>query len=318
MLDVYISPEVINLNDLNSPYDDYNIDQYQYYNNHLLVFSSNRNSQGEDFDLVTGGLSVEVDLEHGSYAITVNSVDFDNDEYGRIKELADFTNSPCDVLGPQLLTGVYRNDNYDYFSWTSLFYADNCDNQFDIKWIAMEQSKPMKSVSVNQLNTSADDLYPTIVGDSLIYFCSNRNGSFDIFSYGFNDKLYSDRMEQLAESLTKDTLNTVVYQSALSSDGDDKCPHYVSTYENTYMIFASNRSGGFGGFDLYYSVWSNGVWQQPVNFGPEINSTSDEYRPVIVPVEGLENNLMLFSSNRPGGKGGFDLYYTGVMLGPMF
>ena len=78
------------------------------------------------------------------------------------------------------------------------------------------------------------------------------------------------------------------------------------------MVFTSNRPGGMGGFDLYYSIFRNGNWSSPVNFGPRINTSSDEYRPVLGSNPDFTNQFMMFSSNRTGGKGGFDLYFTGV------
>jgi hypothetical protein len=78
------------------------------------------------------------------------------------------------------------------------------------------------------------------------------------------------------------------------------------------MVFASNREGGLGGYDLYYSVFTKGQWSAPVNFGPSINTASDEYRPVLGSDEEFTNVFMMFSSNRPGGHGGFDLYFTGI------
>jgi hypothetical protein len=78
------------------------------------------------------------------------------------------------------------------------------------------------------------------------------------------------------------------------------------------MIFTSNRPGGLGGYDLYYSIFKNGNWSSPVNLGPEINTSSDEYRPVLGYHPDFTNFFLMFSSNRPGGKGGFDLYFSGV------
>jgi hypothetical protein len=48
--------------------------------------------------------------------------------------------------------------------------------------------------------------------------------------------------------------------------------------------------------------------------GEDINTEYDEYRPVVVSTkeEGFLNDLMVYSSDRPGGKGGFDLYYVGI------
>ena len=54
------------------------------------------------------------------------------------------------------------------------------------------------------------------------------------------------------------------------------------------------------------------IWSDPINFGEKINTEYDEFRPIVRPQWDFSNDLMLFSSNRPGGKGGFDLYYVGI------
>ena len=95
---------------------------------------------------------------------------------------------------------------------------------------------------------------------------------------------------------------------SINSSSDDKCPMVY----NKFMVFTSDRPGGYGGFDLYYSVFRNGNWSSPVNFGPKINTSSDEYRPLIGYHSDFSNIYMIFSSDRPGGKGGFDLYFTGI------
>ena len=79
------------------------------------------------------------------------------------------------------------------------------------------------------------------------------------------------------------------------------------------LIFTSDRPGGYGGYDLYYSLLVDDTWSAPINFGPEINSEFDEYRPILIDEEvTYSQSMMIFSSNREGGKGGFDLYYVGV------
>ncbi len=71
---------------------------------------------------------------------------------------------------------------------------------------------------------------------------------------------------------------------------------------------------GHGGFDLWYSLYDGRNWLAPVNFGEEINTEYDEFRPVVVSTEDgfFMNDLLIFSSDRPGGMGGFDLYYAGI------
>lgn len=84
------------------------------------------------------------------------------------------------------------------------------------------------------------------------------------------------------------------------------------------MVFVSNRPGGMGGFDLWYATFNGTSWSEPKNFGSKINTPYDEYRPIVIKPQGsfdsfeFVNDLMIFSSNRPGGKGGFDLYYVGI------
>ncbi len=54
--------------------------------------------------------------------------------------------------------------------------------------------------------------------------------------------------------------------------------------------------------------------QTPINLGSNVNTEFDEFRPILIN-EGVDNekNMMIFSSNRDGGYGGFDLYYVGVI-----
>ena len=78
------------------------------------------------------------------------------------------------------------------------------------------------------------------------------------------------------------------------------------------MVFASDRPGGMGGYDLYYSVFQKGKWRSPVNFGPKVNTQYNEYRPILGSNSAFTNNFMIFSSDMPGGKGGYDLYFLGL------
>lgn len=79
------------------------------------------------------------------------------------------------------------------------------------------------------------------------------------------------------------------------------------------FCFSSNRNSNGANYDISYSFFENGNWSEPVNFGEDINSEYDEYRPIVrsKPWE-FDNDMMIFSSNRPGGKGGFDLYFVGI------
>ena len=45
-------------------------------------------------------------------------------------------------------------------------------------------------------------------------------------------------------------------------------------------------------------------WGTPKNLGRRYNTEHNEFRPA------LTFEIMVFSSDRPGGKGGFDLYHS--------
>ena len=95
---------------------------------------------------------------------------------------------------------------------------------------------------------------------------------------------------------------------SINSPVEDVCP-YIN---GILIVFTSKREGGYGGYDLYYTQLIEDEWSTPVNFGPEINTEFDEFRPIVFYAPKFENDLMVFSSNRPGGMGGFDLYYVGI------
>jgi hypothetical protein len=63
---------------------------------------------------------------------------------------------------------------------------------------------------------------------------------------------------------------------------------------------------GFGGFDLFYSPYSSALqkWEWPANLGPKINSPMDD-KDLFVSSDGT---IGMFSSNRYGGFGSFDIY----------
>ena len=111
------------------------------------------------------------------------------------------------------------------------------------------------------------------------------------------DEIHPDKKNYFKDSDIK--LNEI-----LSSDNNDKCPYIF----NDKKVFASDRDGGYGGYDLYYSAYRNGIWTLPKNLGDKINSAFDEYRPIITPFYEFDDTMLIFSSNRSGGKGGFDLF----------
>ncbi len=80
--------------------------------------------------------------------------------------------------------------------------------------------------------------------------------------------------------------------------------HPSLSSDGTKLYFTSNMPGGYGDTDLYVVTVNDGHYGSPVNLGPTINSKHKEYTPFV------DGTVLYFSSNRPGGKGGFDIYMT--------
>ncbi|MFQ5446089.1 MAG: carboxypeptidase regulatory-like domain-containing protein [Saprospiraceae bacterium] len=68
------------------------------------------------------------------------------------------------------------------------------------------------------------------------------------------------------------------------------------------LYFASNRPGGYGGYDLYVSYKTGGSWSVPENLGPAINSLGNEISPF------HDGASLYFSSDYHRGFGGFDIF----------
>lgn len=80
--------------------------------------------------------------------------------------------------------------------------------------------------------------------------------------------------------------------------------HPYITPDGQGLYFSSNRPGGWGGMDIYYSQrLPDGLWSAPKNAGPRINSSADELFPFI---DG--NGKLYFSSNGWGSLGGLDIF----------
>ena len=75
-------------------------------------------------------------------------------------------------------------------------------------------------------------------------------------------------------------------------------------YNDNLIFFVSNRPGGMGGRDIWYSKKNDSdEWENAKNL-KYINSNSDEISPY------FKDNIFYFSSNRLESFGGFDIYYT--------
>jgi len=174
----------------------------------------------------------------------------------------------------------------------------NC--QFAIE--ALKNPVPFSPESVGSgINTSDDEYWPSITADgqTLMFTRQARSGEPTQLSRVPQEDFYvsylSGNSWQKAVNAGS-PLNTSQNEGAqsLSSDG-------------SYMYFtACDRPGGLGSCDIFFSALINGKWSLPVNLGSPVNTSYWETQPSI----SADGKMLFFSSNRPGGIGGKDIWYS--------
>ncbi|MCX6333586.1 MAG: hypothetical protein NT092_04690 [Bacteroidia bacterium] len=286
----------IALSDLNSAYDDYNLNLYD---NIGILFSSNRASSGGQFDLVPAVISFIWDQTTGvlRFPSEISSDAF-------LNALATKANTSRNDFGPYSFFSTI--DGYEYLLLSSQNSAGDLDFFYLKNYPRISSDLPVITgpFPATLLNTTRDDAYISFdTNQDTAYYSSDISGNFDI--YLKQRPAETDISAWLGGSYSAGTPI-----DSLNSSSNDKCPF---AYKKI-MVFASNRPGGFGGFDLYYAINRHGKWSTAENLGPDINTAYDEYRPIIGNLRDYTNSLLMFSSNRPGGKGGFDLYFRGVTI----
>ena len=88
--------------------------------------------------------------------------------------------------------------------------------------------------------------------------------------------------------------------------------HASVTPDGKKLYFTSERKGGKGGFDIYYSeLDENGKWGKAVNLGDNINTKYDEDLPFI----GADNTRLYFCSQGHENIGGYDIFKSEIVDG---
>jgi hypothetical protein len=126
-----------------------------------------------------------------------------------------------------------------------------------------------------------------------LYIMSNRPGgmgSMDIWESHLVDGEWSE-LENLG--------------APINSPYTDHCLYFAG--ENWEVAYwTSTRPGGFGGNDIWMSERVDGVWQEAVNLGPDVNSAASEHHSL----PSADGASLFVSSDREGGLGGEDIYVT--------
>ncbi len=144
-------------------------------------------------------------------------------------------------------------------------------------------------LAINKTNVSIETPFLNRTGDKL-YFSSNMPGSiggYDIYVSNVNADGSLDTPKNLGHSI--------------NTTSDEKYPSL--SLNGKHLYFSSKGHQNLGGYDLFESRILTNSYKAPRNLGNTINSRYDEVAYFLA-----TKNKGYVSSNKPNGKGSFDIY----------
>lgn len=162
----------------------------------------------------------------------------------------------------------------------------------------MKKNQPASNYVFNPINlgdsvnSKYSEYYPSVtINDSIFIFTRNSGRREDFFQSMMRKRSYTK-----AELIDGD-INEEPYKGALNISQDGE-----------WLIFAADygKGRGFGNFDLYISYYTPTGWSEPQNLGGNINTEFWETAPSLSP----DKNALYFTSTKPGGYGGSDIYVS--------
>jgi hypothetical protein len=142
------------------------------------------------------------------------------------------------------------------------------------------------------------------VFDSILISNSNYLTSKANYMFHFTTEYNADNDLDINLARFKNNqIDSIFTSKIINTKYSDKDAYYCSVDSSIY--FASNRPGGYGGFDIYCTKWSakDSTWSKPMNLGFAVNTPYDEINPFI-----RDGKVLYFASNNDKSFGGFDLF----------
>jgi outer membrane protein OmpA-like peptidoglycan-associated protein/Tfp pilus assembly protein PilF len=218
------------------------------------------------------------------------------------------------------------------------------DSKFSIQ--AVQHPVTFKPVNMGpEINTAADEYLPVATADESMliftrkignnedfYKSMNNKGKWQAASY-LSDQINTAQYNEGAQSVSQDG-KYLFFTGCNRPDGMGRCDIYIAqkkgddwgkpfdlsapvntsgwesqpsiSADGRTLYFVSNRSGGYGGYDIWKSTLTDKGWGQPENLGPNINTSYNEQSPFIHP----DDSTLYFSSNGWPGLGNKDLFVS--------
>jgi outer membrane protein OmpA-like peptidoglycan-associated protein len=212
----------------------------------------------------------------------------------------------------------FSSDKYDEFS--PVFYKNgivfSSNRNLGLSYHSTSQNKGLFKIYYIDTTGKADWGSAKLFSKNLTTILNDGPVTFN----GSKDTIYFSRNHDVSRKLsdisgTRNKLGifsavliggqwTKVRELRINNEYYNVTTPYLSP-DGKKLYFASDKPGGFGGSDLYYSQWQDNRWEDPVNLGPVINTKGNESYPFINPAGEL-----FFSSDGHPGHGEKDIFFS--------
>jgi len=206
------------------------------------------------------------------------------------------------------LLGHTRKALEELFFYKSVMDGEDIEYEEVERWIRTYESEltgetKKENYIVKNLGERINTKYPEYVPlvwnvNGALVFTSRRNDSKGgkLDPYGrFYEDIY------LAQRSGDDWMAPLPISDDINSSTHDACVAFSPSGKELIIYRTDARQTGG---DFYISTFDSVRWSEPVKMGPEINSEYLEASACF----SADGNEIIFSSNRPGGHGGKDLY----------
>ncbi|MBR9979088.1 MAG: PD40 domain-containing protein [Bacteroidetes bacterium] len=184
-----------------------------------------------------------------------------------------------------------------YFSATYLEGADGGADIYTLPWPLSEEAE---ALSLQNVNSPWWDGHPALSHDgTMLIFASDRIETLpSVQDTGRHaPQLWLSRLNQSGTWSSAEALPPPV-----NSGTAEMSPHFGADG----WLYYSTKRWPETGFEIVRSRLLHGEWTEPERLPAPYNSAHDDVFPFLT----ADQMYLLFSSNRPGGQGGYDIWFA--------
>jgi len=213
--------------------------------------------------------------------------------------------------------GAYYHDGNVYFtsnrpdprSWNMVRRADN---HTKLPYYTLYQSMADSTKQFEEVELFAKELgrkynvgpiYITPDGQKMVVTYNKDKRSA---AKNYETKYYDYRLELYTFTYNTTTKKWEDPEAFPYNSVKYNCAHGFMSPDGQYLYFSSDMPGTLGGMDIYVSRREGNRWGIPQNLGVGVNTANNE----IFPSLSEDGYFLYFSSDKPGGMGGLDIYRT--------